>query len=355
MTSITPLPLLIALLSPSVCLPVQGPEPEHDQAAQISEYVREVFQDRDGDYWFGTNGEGVCRYDGKSLIYLSVKEGFGGSAVRGILQDEGGAMWFGTDGGVSRYMDGIFTNYTTADGLSENSVWSILLDKSGTLWVGTHGGVCRFDGKSFIPFPLPRVTVENPTSRFSPHVVFGMFEDRTGSLWFGTDGEGAHKFDGDSFTTYTAEDGLAANQVRCIQGDRSGRVWMGTNGGGVSCFDGSSFQTFTSKDGLNNDRVFEVLQDSAGDMWFSTLGAGVCRYDGKAFTAFGADQGLTVNELPCPCGSGEKFKLCHGPNGVGVQEIFEDKDGTLWFGCSGGLFRWDGASFVNVTRDGPWP
>ncbi len=38
-----------------------------------------------------------------------------------------------------------------------------------------------------------------------------------------------------------------------------------------------------------------------------------------------------------------------------VQEIFEDKDGVLWLGCSGGLFRFDGKSFVNVTQNGPWP
>lgn len=31
-----------------------------------------------------------------------------------------------------------------------------------------------------------------------------------------------------------------------------------------------------------------------------------------------------------------------------------NKDGALWFGFSGGLFRFDGTSFVNVTRSGPW-
>ncbi len=67
--------------------------------------------------WFGTNGDGVCRYDGMSLTYLSVEEGFGGRAVRGILQDEGGAIWFATNGGVSRYESGLFTKYTVAIGL----------------------------------------------------------------------------------------------------------------------------------------------------------------------------------------------------------------------------------------------
>jgi ligand-binding sensor domain-containing protein len=326
-----------------------------DQPPQISAYIREVFQDRDGDFWFGTNGDGICRYDGKTLTYLSVKEGFGGSAVRGILQDDGGAMWFATDGGVSRYESGIFTNYTVADGLSDHSVWSLMRDRSGTIWAGTHRGVCRFDGTSFVPFPLPRVEVENPSSRFTPKVVFCMFEDQTGHLWFGTDGEGVHRYDGDSFTSFAVKDGLAGNQVRCIQGDRRGKIWIGTNGGGVSCYDGTSFRNFTKKDGLNNDRVYEIFEDQTGHLWFSTLGAGACRYDGTTFTAFGADQGLTINELPCPCGSGSMYASCHGPNGAHVQEMFQDKDGVLWFGCSGGLFRLDGEKLVNVTRDGPWP
>ncbi len=310
-----------------------APTAAHDQAAQISEYVREVFQDRSGDFWFGTNSDGVGRYDGKSLTFLSVEQGLGGTAIRGILQDRGGAMWFATDGGVSRYESGKFTNYTVANGLLDNEVWNMMRDRAGTIWVGTQEGVCRFDGNSFVPFPIPRVDVENPASRFSPKVVFGMTEDKAGNLWFGTDGEGAHKYDGKSFTSYTTKDGLAGNQVRCIYSDRRGRIWLGTDGGGVSRYDGKTFRNFTAHDGLNNDRIFEIIEDKAGNMWFSTLGAGACRHDGKTFMSFREDRGLTRSH---------------------VQSMFEDRDGTLWFGCSGGLFRLDGESFVNVTKNGPW-
>lgn len=310
---------------------------------QISEYIREVFQDRDGVYWFGTNGDGLARYDGESLTYLSLKQGLGGTAVRGILQDRDGALWFATEGGVSRHKDGKFINYTSANGLSNNEVWSIFRQKSGAIWAGTQDGLCRFDGQSFVPFELPRVEVENPESRFSPRVVFCMFEDRGGNLWFGTDGEGVHKYDGKSFTSYTTKEGLAGNMVRSICGDRLGRIWFGTNGGGVSCYDGISFRNFTSKDGLGNDRVYEILEDSAGNMWFSTLGAGACRFNGTTFTAFGVEQGLV------------SLHPYSGPSNIHVQEFFEDHDGVLWLGCSGGLFRFDGKFFINVTKDGPWP
>lgn len=310
--------------------PVQINEP-----VQISMYVREVFQDRDGDYWFGTNGDGVARYDGESLTYISVEQGLAGSAIRGILQDPDGAMWFATNDGISRYQSGRFTTYQAS-----NSVWSIMQDSTGVIWAGTHAGVARFDGESFVQFLLPRVEVENPESRFSPLVVFGLFEDRAGNIWFGTDGEGVHVYDGESFTSYTTKEGLAGNMVRCIVGDRHGNVWIGANGGGASRYDGATFRNFTEKDGLNNDRVYEILEDRAGNMWFSTLGAGACRYDGVSFTAFGPDPELIINGRPA-----------RGH----VQEFFEDKDGILWIGCSGGLFRFDGETFINVTRQGPWP
>jgi ligand-binding sensor domain-containing protein len=37
-----------------------------------------------------------------------------------------------------------------------------------------------------------------------------------------------------------------------------------------------------------------------------------------------------------------------------VQGIQEDKNGTLWLGFSGGLFRFDGKEIKNVTKNGPW-
>lgn len=337
--------------APAPLAPVEAPLADR----QISAYVREVFQDRDGNHWFGTNGEGVCRFDGMALTYFGPGQGFGGLAVRGIAQDNRGAMWFATDAGVTRYASGTFTNYTTEDGLTANSIWSMLLDRDGTLWVGTHGGVCRLEGETFVPFPLPRVEVERPESRFSPKVVFAMEQDRAGHLWFGTDGEGAHRYDGTSFTSYTTKDGLGSDLVRSIRADRRGRIWIGTDGGGVSCLDGTAVRTYTHEDGLCNDRIFEILQVRNDDIWFSTLGAGACRYDGTTFTAYGAAQGLSTDDHPCPCGSGARSRDCHGPFGPHVQEFCEDRAGVLWLGCSGGLFRLDGERFVNVTRDGPWP
>ncbi|MCA9297123.1 MAG: hypothetical protein KC983_11415, partial [Phycisphaerales bacterium] len=241
---------------------------------------------------------------------------------------------FATNGGVMRYASDEFRSYTKADGLSANEVWSLFRDRTGTIWAGTEAGVCRFDGTAFSPFFIPRAEVDTPESRFNPSVVWSIIQDKDGNLWFGTDGEGARKYDGTTFTTYTTKNGLAGNNVRCIYADRRGRLWFGSDGEGVACYDGMSFRHFTTKDGLTGDRIFGVLEDNDGNIWFSTLGEGACRYDGTTFTPFQSAQGLTRSN---------------------VQSMLQDSDGTLWFGCSGGLFRLHESRFINVTKDGPWP
>jgi ligand-binding sensor domain-containing protein len=324
--------------------------PKLDPKLQISEYIRRIFQDKKGNLWFGTNGDGVCRYDGKTLTYFSTKEGFAGYAVRGIVEDKDGNVWFGTDGGVSKYDGKSFTNFSTKEGLSSTDVWSMYCDKSGTIWVGTSDGLCfhkpsitlKTGEKAFAIFPILFADVKNPVSRFTPKLVWAVLEDKAGNLWFGTDGLGVCRYDGKSFTIFTEADGLANNNVGCILEDKKGNIWFGTRFGGVSRYDGKTFTNFATQDGLGSNFVYTILEDKTGKIWFSTLTGGVSRYDPSAalkagkitFTVFKNNSNLT--------------KSNH------IQSMLEDKNGKLWFGFSGGLFRFDGQSFVNITKSGPW-
>jgi len=298
----------------------------------ISEYVRRVFEDRAGNLWLGTNGEGVARFDGTQLTWFDGRNGFAGRAIRGIAETPDGAVWVASDAGVGRYLGGTWANFTTANGLAADDTWSLFGDRTGTIWVGTVKGVCRLVGAKFELFPLP-VVVATPESRFDPRVVWRMCQDRDGVLWFATDGNGVHAFDGKAITSLTVNDGLPANNLRAVFIDSKARMWFGCDGNGLACRDGTTWRHFTQKDGLANDRVFELGEDAAGHLWISTLGAGLTRWDGTRCTTFGAADGLTKSH---------------------VQSILSARDGRLWIGCSGGLFRRDGERFVHVGRAGPW-
>jgi ligand-binding sensor domain-containing protein len=85
---------------------------------------------------------------------MKMKKTLGSNEFQNVhysLQDRAGNLWFGTTGeGVYRYDGKSFSNFTTKDGLSHNSVFCILVDRVGNLWFGSrNNGLTRYDGKSF--------------------------------------------------------------------------------------------------------------------------------------------------------------------------------------------------------------
>ncbi len=351
---------------------IYGPVPDPYLDGQISAYVRRIFQDKNGNLWFGTNFDGVCRYDGKSLTYFTTTEGFSGNAVRGIIADESGNLWFATDGGVCRYDISLanqpcnnntcnhnqttekdlkehsqelaksFTRYTTSEGLSHNGVWSILMDKTGNFWFGTEGGVSCYNSglQLFSSFQLPPIDAKNFSGDAypAPKLVSSLYQDKAGNIWLGTNGNGVYRYDGKTLFNLSEQNGLCNNYVQCILEDKRGMFWFGSRFGGLSRYDPvqNKFTNFTSKDGLGTDFVWTMLEDGKSPdgtvgIWISTSGGGLSRYES-------AKGGIS--------------KLNKSPSHV--QSIFEDKQGNLWLGCSGGLYRLEGQSYVNVMRTGPW-
>ena len=309
-------------------------EPNLD--VQISAFVRRIFQDKSGNLWFGTNGDGVCRYDGESLEYYSTDNGFGGVAVRAIVEDKEGNLWFGTSGGVTKYDGKSFANFTEEDGLSSNDVWSMCVDRAGNTWVGTWGGACRFDTTSseFTPFPIPPAPKLDPLRGVtSLKIVHSIMEDRAGNMWFTVGAGGVYKWDGDSLTNISEKDGLCNNSVNCILEDKDGDLWFATHHNGVCRYDGTSFTNITETEGLSGTEVWSIYEDKSGNIWFPSEGFGVYRYDGNSYTNFFRSQGLDSR---------------------GVQCTLEDREGRLWAGGYLGLYRLEGESFIKVSKDGPW-
>ncbi|MGK0385725.1 MAG: ligand-binding sensor domain-containing protein, partial [Patiriisocius sp.] len=61
----------------------------------VSQFVRTMYQDSKGVFWFGTNGDGLIRYDRKRLEEFTKKDGIG-TAIRKIAEDSIGRVWFGS-------------------------------------------------------------------------------------------------------------------------------------------------------------------------------------------------------------------------------------------------------------------
>ena len=127
----------------------------------VREFVRTMYQDKKGNYWFGTNGNGIIRYDGDTLERVIVQQSSQWLAIRKIIEDQEGNIWFGTSSGLVKYDGENYTTYSTEVGLQDEEIWGLAVDSKGLIWVGSVGGVSHFDGQKFTPFPLPNTVVEN--------------------------------------------------------------------------------------------------------------------------------------------------------------------------------------------------
>lgn len=318
---------------------------------RIAPYVVEIFEDRRGNLWYGTMSKGVARYDGKTLEWFSAEDGLPSNAVPSFAEDQQGNLWVGTHGGIARFDGKKFITMGTAEGLPVLGrpgpmAWAgVQSDRDGNIWAGFSTGVFRLDGSRFTEFKVPIVKDKVTSYAITAGEVSLSMQDSQGNLWFGTDGYGALKFDGESFTRFSKKDGLCSNNVNRIVEDKQGNIWFAcmqsyqpkmTGDGGVCRYDGKTFTKFPDTRGLSNNDIYTIYKTRSGDIWIGASGVGAYRYDGSTFTLFDQTDRMFFTR------------------NFGVQDILEDRNGTMWFGFSGGLFRFDGQAFFNVTKDGPW-
>ncbi|HRD53425.1 MAG TPA: two-component regulator propeller domain-containing protein [Flavobacteriales bacterium] len=313
---------------------------------QLAEYIVAAFEDSRGNLWFGTVGEGVIRYEPKPLVvtgerltYFTTADGLADMVACSIVEDQQGNVWIGSHDGATRFDGKTFTAFKAPEGL-HGAGCVLLVDRKGTLWAGTNDGAFRFNGERFIPFEMPVPEIDKPSHKWVKGKVWALLEDSKGNIWFGRDGYGACKYDGRTFTHFTTKDGLCSNNVARIEEDAQGNIWFGSitsdfppiKEGGVARFDGKSFTRFPEVKGLTDSDVYMVFAERSGKVWVCPVGVGAYRFDGRSFTLF------------------DRTERPHLIQNFGVQAVLEDSRGTLWFGFSGGLFRFNGSYFENVTR-----
>ncbi|OIQ30447.1 MAG: hypothetical protein BM564_03515 [Bacteroidetes bacterium MedPE-SWsnd-G2] len=300
---------------------------------QLCHWIREIYQDKRGDLWFGTNHYGVIRYQDNTLTYISEKEGLGGNRLNAITEDQNGNTWFGVSGGLTAFNGKTFKTYTSTDGLLNNEVWSLCLDSKGILWIGTIDGLCTFDGKSFSKVELPLAPIDNPNPILSDKRINSIYEDNQGVIWVGTDGYGICKIENDSITYLNTTHGLPDNNITGFLEDHGGNMWIGTMHGGISRYNGKEFKNFTADGLIQGVEISGLYQDKNNAIWFSAEHQGVYKYNGKEFTNYYKDNGLFSG---------------------GIISIYQDEQNRFWFGGWKGLFRFQNQKFEAVTKKGPW-
>ncbi len=337
----------------------QHPKIVRTQGTQVENVGCQLI-DKDGNLWFSIRGEGAYRYDGKSFINFTTKDGLCNNNVGAIIQDKAGNILFGTNSGICRYDGNKFTKYPVPDTLN---ITCMLEDKDGNLWFGAmNKGIYRYDGTNLTNFLYK---YEHPFfgDKYEK-LISDIIQDKNGNIWFSSwNGGGVWRYDGKNIKNFLpsldyyktnqdkrrgsntknsldvtqnnnsfvqSQDYISDDMIFSMTEDKKGNIWFATRNHGACYYNGKTFTNLTINEGFNSGGATAILQDDKNNFWVTTWDNGVWYYDGKTFENFTENDGLINNA---------------------VMNVLEDKKGNLWFGTKWfGLSRYDGKSFTTFSQ-----
>lgn len=332
-------------------LPAQ-PKLTKTQGSDEYSTIHCALQDKNGNLWFGTGGEGVYRFDGKLFTQFTVKDGLCNNHVWSMMEDAAGYVWFGTTDGICRY-DGkkintipipfsirpvINNNYYYTKWSTKNTVWSMLQDKNGKIWFGTGDGVYCYNEEKFTRLLANDSVINNDSLTLK--VVAQIIEDHLGNMFFASGMppgyEGFCKYDGKRIETFKPNrEGWFRNVVK----SKSGNLLLATRHFGVWTYDGKSFSDYAQPKDLVKPSLNYILEDKAGKLWVAS------DYGKESGDTLG---GLWYSNFSTNNSTEKTFTKIFNKE---VYYLFEDKDSNIWFSTVNmGLYRYDGKTLTKFSE-----
>lgn len=366
--------------------------------------VTAILQSRDGYLWIGTFG-GLARFDGVKFTVFDTgnSPGLKSNRIITLYEDRAGVLWIGTEqGGLSRYLHGAFTTYTTRDGLPDNYIYSLAEDAEGGLWVATSNGLSRLAGGGFTTYTTRDGLADNR--------VLLTREGRRESLWL-VSGNGLTRWQGGRFSVHLLPADISFEGARSLSEGPDGSVWVaGTQvlarfrdgvftfysggpgapsqmpasifsrgAGGLRFLMKSEPLGFGAEDVITDPSLSgwagarAIIEDREGNLWVGSGSDGLFRYKVAQVEAYGAREGLSDDGFLVIAGDGADglwlgdhylFHFRHGsftkdPRFAGIPDsttgywaVLQDHEGTVWAGSYGELHRFkDGRWSVYGRRD----
>lgn len=324
----------------------------------LSNEVRSVCEDKQGNLWIGLK-DGMIRLYDSNRKFIGHLTGNGTISMTGtpmegtayfIMQDSKGIIWIATKGNglvraeqisptgmsykLTRYQHDSNDMYS----LSDNNVYCVYEDHHGRIWAATFAG-----GINYISQGEHGETVfinhRNNLKGYPIDVCYKarfITSDNNGRLWVGTT-TGAVAFDENfkkpediQFHHFSRvpndTKSLSNNDVHWIIATQQKELYLATFGGGLNKLisiseDGhGEFKSYSVLDGLSSDVLLSIREDHKQNLWISTEN-GICKF------------------VP----SGERFEN-YDERSISFRVRFSEAASTLTsggdmlFGTSNGLF-----------------
>lgn len=318
-----------------------------ETVAKLDQKILVIFQDSKDNLWFGGNDKGAYKYDGKSLVLYTNKDGLIEHNIWGIQEDKFGNIYFDTTKGVSKFDGQYFTTLGIVENSSGKNEWKSEPDDLWFRMGWNNSGPYRFDGENLYPLQFPKNIMEDefysihPDVSYNPYGVYDIYKDSKGHMWFGTSNLGVYQYDGKDLRwmyeqqlTETPEGGSFG--IRSIIEDKDGYIWMcnpkykytilpdTTTTNDLKSINYHREIGIESK-GVESLYMMSMTTDNNGDLWMVTYDDGVWRMNG--------------NELI-------HYPIKNGDTEVLLFSIYKDHRGTLWLGThNAGVYTYNGDSF----------
>ncbi|MBL7941449.1 MAG: hypothetical protein JNM00_01700, partial [Flavobacteriales bacterium] len=236
--------------------------------------VFDITGDPEGVVWISTNGNGLIGIKGDRVMRIDAPSPLADHSVTCSAIDDEHSLWCGYyNAGISCLGNGTALHFDQNDGLVSNKVFA-LYNWQGRVLAGTRNGLYICSAQNGIQL-LP----------WSQGVfVFDMSEDQDNNLWIATNGSGLVRlrYTGgtDGLLTpewFTEADGLLNNRLLDVMCDNDGNVWLGTFGNGVVRHSPDLFTNFDTGCGLPSDKIWSMTEVAPEEIWVGTSRNGLAR------------------------------------------------------------------------------
>ena len=276
---------------------------------------------RDGSLWIGTRS-GLHRwYRGRLTAYVDAP-----ASIMTILEDDNGKVWFTRSSLPADNKHGVLCEvagdrsqcHITPDGASIRLAKDLKRDNQGNLWTVSDATLVRYrDGN--VRFWLP-AGLKDPNLI---DVVQSVAPARDGSVWVGamqpSRGLGLLRLEGDELGSFVAPelDGRKLS-VGSLWIDREHMLWIGTQDEGVYRWHAGKVSRFGRADGLSSDTVQNIFEDREGTMWILTT-QGIDAFRDLRVASVSSREGLSADL---------------------ANAVLAASDGTVWINAWHSLDAW---------------
>lgn len=318
------------------------------------ENIRTVFIDREQNCWIGSDGKGLFKLTGKSIVTYTKSHGIYSNAIMGIHQNKAGVFAFSTyESGVTFWAnDSTFVSKNYNDQLKNSTVWMSWNNDDGSCWVASSGGVDLINSSGTIEksINLPTTKMRAILPYNDSTIFFGgasglfVLNNKKIDTLFSSYNLDINKIINHENHIYLATTtglyyfnfntdigmlefiSLPENNVKSIAFDLDFNLWIGTNSKGifVKTKDNDFYPFILDQEDAGSRTVLGVIVSSKNDIWVSTLN--------------GVYQIMHSSDVV------SDYKIYHYGYAEGLitlecnqNALYEDNQNHIWVGTSDGL------------------